>query len=200
MKVGYEQIFVGREGTGSPFHHAPVHNMFYMIDGVKEWWFIDPYDTFLAYPMIILGRAAAALLCAYPNDYNKAAFPLFQFCPVYTAKVYPGDVMYNSPWWWHGIKNVTPTTVAVASRWHPNGIAGGNFLMTEENNDVYRLGSLNFFIGLQSWSFLHSILQTPSPRFDEHATLRERKNRYVHNQTRFAELGGIDACGVLTKF
>jgi hypothetical protein len=71
MKVGYEQLFVGREGTGSPFHHAAVYNMFYMIDGKKQWWFIDPYDTFLAYPMILFGRAAAALLCLWPNEYNE---------------------------------------------------------------------------------------------------------------------------------
>jgi len=31
MKAGYEQIFVGREGTGSPFHHAAVYNMFYQV-------------------------------------------------------------------------------------------------------------------------------------------------------------------------
>ena len=71
MKVGYEQIFVGREGTGSPFHHAAVYNMFYMVDGKKTWWFIDPYDSFLAYPMAVLGKAAGALLCLWPNEYNK---------------------------------------------------------------------------------------------------------------------------------
>jgi hypothetical protein len=47
MKAGYEQLFVGKEGTGSPFHHASNYNMFYMVDGKKQWWFIDPYDTFL---------------------------------------------------------------------------------------------------------------------------------------------------------
>lgn len=71
MKVGYEQIFVGREGTGSPFHHAAVYNMFYMVDGQKTWWFIDPYDTFLSYPIATLGKAAGVLLCLWPNEYNK---------------------------------------------------------------------------------------------------------------------------------
>lgn len=61
MKIGYEQLFVGREGTGSPFHHAAVHNWFYMIDGTKKWWFIDPYDLVLAYPIAYFGRAAGAL-------------------------------------------------------------------------------------------------------------------------------------------
>ena len=31
MKTGYEQLFVGREGTGTPFHNAANWNMFYMV-------------------------------------------------------------------------------------------------------------------------------------------------------------------------
>jgi hypothetical protein len=200
MKVGYEQIFVGREGTGSPFHHAAVYNMFYQIDGKKQWWFIDPYDSFLCYPMAFLGRAAGALQCLWPNQYNKEAYPLFPYCPVYTAVLEPGDVLFNPPYWWHSIKNLSETTVAVASRWHTDGIAGHQFLMTEEDYDCYRVGSLFFMLGSSSWSFLHGILQTPSPRFDEHVTLRESKNRYVHKQMDVADAGGIDAFGVKTKY
>lgn len=200
MKVGYEQIFVGRSGTGSPFHHAAVYNMFYMVDGKKQWWFIDPYDTFLGYPLAIFGRAAGFLMCLWPNEYNKEAFPLFQYCPVYTAVLNPGDVLFNPPWWWHSIKNVTETTVGVASRWHTDGIAGHNLVSTEEDYDIYRVGSFFFLMGLESWKFLHGILQTPSPRFDEHVTLREMKNRYVHKQIVISEHGGLEALGITTKF
>lgn len=94
MKAGYEQIFVGREGTGSPFHHAAVYNMFYMVDGSKQWWFIDPYDTFLGYPTSILGRAANVLMCLWPSEYNVEAFPLFKYCPVYTAVLEPGAYLH----------------------------------------------------------------------------------------------------------
>lgn len=201
MKVGYEQIFVGREGTGSPFHHAAVYNMFYMVDGKKTWWFIDPYDSFLAYPMAVLGKAAGALLCLWPNEYNKEAFPMFQFCPVYTTTLNPGDVLFNPPWWWHSIKNVTPTSVGVASRWHTDGIAGHNLVGTEEDYNIYKIGSFFFMMGHSSWTFLHGILQTPSPKFDEHITLREKSNRYAHHQIRFSEIGGVSVFpDRITKF
>ena len=200
MKVGYEQIFVGRKGTGSPFHHAAVYNMFYMIDGVKRWYFIDPYDTFLGYPLAILGRAAMFMMCLWPDEYNVEAFPLFKYCPVYTADIGPGDVLFNPPWWWHSIRNITETTVGVASRWHTDGICGHKFVMTEEDYDIYRVGSFFFFVGHQSWSFLHGILQSPSPRYDEHVTLREIKNRYVHKQIQIASEGGIKALGITTKY
>ena len=68
MKIGYEQLFIGREGTGTPFHHAHVYNWFYQIDGVKKWWFIDPYDTLLAYPVVVFGRAAAMMNVLFPYE------------------------------------------------------------------------------------------------------------------------------------
>ena len=94
--VGYEQLFIGREGTGTPFHHAANFNFFYNIHGKKRWYFVDPYDTFLMYPTMVLGRAANMSLCLYPDEYNKNAFPLFEYCPVYTAELNPGDVFIPS--------------------------------------------------------------------------------------------------------
>jgi hypothetical protein len=90
MKVGYEQIFVGKEGTGSPFHHASVYNMFYMVDGQKTWWFIDPYDTFLAYPVAVLGKAAGILLCLWPDTYNKEV--LFVSVFVYSSSYFTSSL------------------------------------------------------------------------------------------------------------
>lgn len=200
MKVGYEQIFVGRKGTGSPFHHAAVYNMFYQIHGQKQWWFVDPYDTYLAYPIALLGKAASFSMCLWPHDYNKEAFKLFQYCPVYTAVLDGGDVLFNPPWWWHSIKNVSETTVAVASRWHTDGIVGHKLVMSEEDYDAYRLGSFFFFLGFQSFGFMHQILQTPSPRYDEHVTLRETRNRYVHKQIEMSAEGGLNFQGLTTKF
>lgn len=40
--------------------------------------------------------------------------------------------------------------------------------------------------------YVIGILQTPSPKFDEHITLREKNNRYVHHQIRFADAGGAN--------
>jgi hypothetical protein len=200
MKVGYEQLFVGRAGTGTPLHHAANYNMFYMIDGKKQWHFVDPYDSIMGYPLSIFGRAANFMFCLFPDEYNKEAFPLFEYCPVYSAVLDPGDVLFNPCYWWHAVKNVTPTTVAVASRWHTDGICGHNWVMTEEDYDMYRYGSFAFFAGFHSYGFLHGILQHPSPRYDEHQTLRELNNRFSHKQRKISEEGGLDVLGVSTKF
>ncbi|CAK9251140.1 unnamed protein product [Sphagnum jensenii] len=200
MKIGYEQLFAGREGTGTPFHHAAVHNWFYMIDGTKKWWFVDPYDTVLGYPIAYFGRAAAALQVLFPYEGNLEDYPLFKYCPIYSTELNPGDVMYNPPMWWHAIKNTSPYTVAVASRWHTNGIAGHDYMMTEEDYDIERYSSMSFMMGPSSIPFLHKILQTPSPRFDDHATLREKNNRFVSQQRNVNKNGGVVFSGVKNKF
>lgn len=196
MKVGYEQFFLGREGTGSPFHHAGVHNMFYMIEGKKKWSFVDPFDTYLAYPIPVFGVAAGILGVLWPGKGNMKDFPLFKYCPIYSTILEEGDVLYNPPWWWHAIENITSKSVAVASRWHTGGIAGHNYLMTEENYEIDRFSSMSFFLGLASWPFLHEILADPSPRFDEHITIREKNNRYVHNQLKINTEGGVTQLGI----
>ena len=37
MRCGHAQLFVGRKGTGTPFHSANTYNWFYMVDGSKRW-------------------------------------------------------------------------------------------------------------------------------------------------------------------
>jgi len=55
--------------------------------------------------------------------------------------------------------------------------------------------SWQFFMGPNSFQFLHGILQEPSPRFDEHMTLREKNNRYTHQQRKIHEDGGYHVLG-----
>jgi hypothetical protein len=213
MKPGYEQAFIGLKGTGTPFHNASNYNFFYMCDGSKRWWFVDPYDFYLLYPIYIYGKAAGLFGILFPEDSehpdnNLNQWPLFKYCPVFTADLQPGDVLFNPPWWAHSIKNITEKTVAVASRWHTNGIAGYNNMMTEEDYDVSLMNTFGFFAGLSSWKFLHEILQEPSPRYDEHITLREKNNRFVHRQLIINKEGGFNhndingtkLCNVITKF
>ncbi len=72
-------------------------------------------------------------------------------------------------------------------------------MTTEENYDISRYASFAFFIGTSSYKFLHNILQEPSPKFDEHATLREKNNRFVHTQYKMHKDGGIDMLGYTVK-
>ena len=95
------------------------------------------------------------------------------------------DVLLNPPWWWHAIRNVSEQSVAVASRWHGDGGVGRNFVFTSEDYEINRFMDFTFFLGLRSYPFMQSVLAHPSPKFDEHSTVRENKFRFGHLQTKF---------------
>jgi len=185
-KEAYSQLFIGRKGTGTPLHCAAVWNWFHMLDGKKKWYFIDPVHSLFLYPVNRMGQVAATSHCSYPDRYNKAAYPMFEFCPYYSVTLEPGDVLLNPPWWWHAIDNITEESVAVASRWHIDGVVGRTGLWTEEDYDINRFFSTMLQLGIESPLTMQQMLQHPSPTADGHMTIREKKNRFVDRHYKIA--------------
>ncbi len=183
-KIGFAQLFAGRQGTGTPLHNAGTWNFFYMVDGSKKWYFIDPYDYYTAYPMWLASIGAGAFGPKYPDEYNEKLFPAFKYCPYYTTDLQPGDILLNPPWWAHAIRNVTDKTTAVSTRWLTSGKVGTTLTNTEEDYDVCRFGSLMNFTGFKSWNYIQTILYEPCPRFDEHITLREKQGRFSEQMSK----------------
>jgi hypothetical protein len=60
-----------------------------------------------------------------------------------------------------------------------DGIVGSKLMSNEEDYDNNRMASLLFFTGPPSVDFMHSVLYDPSPKYDEHETLREKKARFA---------------------
>jgi hypothetical protein len=186
LRPTYLQLFLGRKGTGSPFHAASNWNWFFNIEGRKTWWFVDPRHGMLIYPFAAMGQAAAFALCGYPSEYDREYFPAFAYCPIFEVTLEPGDVVFNPPWWWHAVRNVTDTTVGVASRWIRQGRVGTQLRMIEEDYDIDRMRSWLFFAGLPGWLFLQRVLRSTSPSLTPDITLREQKNRFAHLQHKLA--------------
>ena len=133
-----------------------------------------------------LGQAATFSLCPYPDDYDREFFPAFAHCPIFEVTLEPGDLLLNPPWWWHAVRNVSETTVGVASRWIRNGQVGTDLRMTEQDYDIDRMRSWLFFAGVRGVPFLHSILRNPSPIIDGDTTVREKRGRFADIQRRMA--------------
>ncbi len=79
--------------------------------------------------------------------------------------------------WLHAIRNVSDKTVAISSRWVAGGEVGSNFYAPEEDYEINRWCSFMYLAGLRSYPFVQEILYEPSPSYDEHTTLRERRSR-----------------------
>lgn len=196
MLPAYSQLFIGRKGTGTPFHSAAVWNWFFMLDGRKRWYFVDPTHSLLLYPVMSMGQLASMSHCSYPDRYNRDAYPLFEHCPVYSVVLEKGDVLLNPPWWWHAIDNLSEESVSVATRWHQGGVVGKDAMWTEGSYDINRFLSVGLQTGFTSPFFMQQLLRTPSPKLDEHTTLREKRNRFVDMHYR---VGGGKTLGIYHK-
>ncbi len=173
MKSSFAQFFIGKKGTGSAMHYAAAWNFFYMVDGTKKWFFVDPADFYLAYPEFTSGSQAGMLFASYPDSYREDLFPAFKYCPYYSVELKPGDVLLNPAYWGHGVRNITEKSVGIASRWSHGGIIGKNLRLVEEDYDINRWASFNYMFSTFSFLILHLTLCDISPSYDEHTTLRE---------------------------
>jgi len=186
LRPTHLQLFLGRAGTGTPFHSAGTWNWFFNVSGRKTWYFVDPRHGFLMYPVNGLGQAASFSLCPYPDDFDEDFFPAFAHCPIFEVTLEPGDVLLNPPWWWHAVRNVSETTVGVASRWIGGAQVGADLRMPEHDYDIDRMRSWLFFAGLRGVPYMHGILRNPSPVLDDGTTVREQRGRFIDLQRRMA--------------
>jgi hypothetical protein len=121
-------LFLGGSRTGTAFHCANNLNIFFNVHGQKEWFFVHPKHTFWMYGVLQANGAAGDSEIDHnqPASAQREKFPLFEQVPVYSARLNPGDVLINPPWWWHAINNLTPSTIGCAVRWIPEGIGESN--------------------------------------------------------------------------
>lgn len=113
------QFFLGGLGTGAVFHCANELNLFLNIYGNKRWTFVHPkyavaMDTSIFNKGFFVGSFVKHNA---PSGFIEAKFPLYNRVPRLRVTLEPGDLLINPPWWWHAIDNITPATIAVATRW-----------------------------------------------------------------------------------
>lgn len=98
------QLFMGLKDMGSDIHCAIGVNIFRQIAGTKKWWFIPPTQTPYLKPSINVNGFSAHTHTLVGKD-GEVQSPWMNKLERYTATLYPGDVLINPPWFWHGIIN-----------------------------------------------------------------------------------------------
>ncbi|SNS59492.1 Cupin-like domain-containing protein [Ekhidna lutea] len=164
----------------SSLHCANGENIFLNIQGKKEWHFIHPSYTPLIHAT--LSKYGVYAVSDLTNHHEKGdfydlmcnAFPYFKHIPVYKVTLQPGDLLYNPPWWWHDVRNLSPLTVGCATRWveplkirsklitnSPVLFAGQviEFLKNPKKSSLYKIGkSVNN--GEEAGEFINSIFSS----------------------------------------
>lgn len=102
------QFFMGGAGTNTALHGAIPNNLFVQVYGEKEWWIYPPAATPVFRPPML-----RATYFMSPVDVAGA-----QELPAsgWHTVLKPGDVLYNPPFYWHQVRNLS-ATIGVGMRW-----------------------------------------------------------------------------------
>ena len=149
-------LFIGYgKNKGSHLHCGGSGNFFTQIKGKKQWTFIDP-----KYSGLLKGRLSPSgiygqTLFDMPDQSITTSPEILQHIHRYEVVLEPGDVLWNPPWWWHRIHNVSDElNIGMAIRL--NKVTKLNI----QNNLLYTLSSYTYlfynslFIGLYERLYL----------------------------------------------
>jgi hypothetical protein len=108
------KMYVGGPLTATSFHCAPIMNMYLQVYGRKRWVLVAPRFTPFMYPGLSKGLNWQSRVDFRDPNYEKA--PLYRYVDRYETVLEPGDVLWNPPWVWHGVQNLTES-IAVSMWW-----------------------------------------------------------------------------------
>jgi hypothetical protein len=109
-------LFLGRQGAKTEVHCALTNNMFVNVYGRKQWHLISPeYDPLLYSPVNWGPGLYGTAVTPEGPDFDQ--FPLQRYVSGYKFTLEPGDVLFNPPFWWHHVRNVT-NCISIGIRWY----------------------------------------------------------------------------------
>ena len=110
-------FFIGSKGTSTGMHSAQACNLFALIRGEKAWRIYPPGYTALMDP-------PASLSPFRLSRHNKGLFedPVYNRLNGYKVHMRAGDVLWNPPFYWHSVLNLTDT-IGFGYRWNDHMLA-----------------------------------------------------------------------------
>jgi hypothetical protein len=108
------KMYVGGPNTSTSLHCAGVSNLYVQAYGRKKWVLIQPEFTPFMYPALSNGLNWQSRVDFRNPDYD--ACPLYRYVDKYETVLEPGDILWNPPFVWHGVMNVTQS-IAVSLWW-----------------------------------------------------------------------------------
>jgi len=109
-------LFLGREGAKTEVHCALTNNMFVNVYGRKQWHLISPRYDPLMYSPVNWGPGLYGTEVT-PEHLDFDRFPMQRYVSGYKFVLEPGDVLFNPPFWWHHVKNIT-NCISIGIRWY----------------------------------------------------------------------------------
>jgi hypothetical protein len=116
------QVFIGGEGSYTGLHNANQSNLFVQTYGEKKWALYSHYYSTIIDPSPIHNLYRTAPRKKVEGPFNpfepdfSAPYELYKYIDGYEVHLKPGDILWNPPFYWHAVKNVTDS-IGVGYRW-----------------------------------------------------------------------------------
>ncbi|CAI4228660.1 unnamed protein product [Auanema sp. JU1783] len=102
-----KNLWIGPQGTVSPLHTDPRHNLFCQVYGRKFLRLIPPTDTEHVYPIQDGILTNTSQVDVEHPDYEE--FPNFAKAQCFDVILEAGDALYIPKKWWHFVKSLSPS-------------------------------------------------------------------------------------------
>lgn len=103
----FTQLFMGYGGMGSDVHSALGCNLFRQVVGKKKWWLFPPSQTPYLLPSLNKnGLSVYTMTRLGSGKVGTTASPWLNKLERYTVTLEPGDIIFDAPWFWHGVENI----------------------------------------------------------------------------------------------
>ncbi|MEQ8755684.1 MAG: cupin-like domain-containing protein [Coleofasciculus sp. G1-WW12-02] len=106
------ELFIAGSQSSTYFHCAAGGNIFCQLHGKKRWVFVAPWHSAWMYPNVGHNPSATSFISPVvtkKQEKDSSRYPLYNFIPKYTVSLNPGDILFNPPWWWHEVTNLSET-------------------------------------------------------------------------------------------
>jgi len=116
------QVFLGGKERYTPLHAAIASNFFIQVTGKKHWKLYDISNTMIIDPNPGHNFHRSAPHRKREGPFNpfwpnyEYPYHLFEYADVYEVVLEPGDILYNPPYFWHAVRNLS-TSIGVGYRW-----------------------------------------------------------------------------------
>lgn len=120
-KVKAVNLWIGPKDGVSVLHYDRSNNFLMQLEGVKKVVLYRPSDCFRLYPVKWTSDAhhISRINDIYCPDLEK--FPRFRLAKSFEISLFPGEILYIPPYWWHQIHSID-TSLSINIWWHANGL------------------------------------------------------------------------------
>lgn len=107
------QFFIGGKGGRTPMHCELPGNFSVQVLGCKRWTLHPPGTLLFLDPPAARRQYCFSEAADVPRPDR---YPLYPLADRYETTLEPGDVLWNPPFWWHDVVNLSPVSIGVSCR------------------------------------------------------------------------------------